>query len=142
MVQCEHHIVEMKVSKTLEISQENSFGNFHHLEGYSLLTGKEFCSFLWLSLPASGHAEPELLFCETVQLNRPSVLLGSGLQMHGYPEWKNKTKHNKTQHRFFISEKVKAPCFSHTEGLNSLKAIATNSCPSINLFLHSGNITL
>lgn len=107
-----------------------------------ILTGIELCSFLWRSLPASGHAEPELLFCETVQLSRQSVLLGSGLQMHEYPEQKNKTRHWVLFCFVFSPEEMLLACFSHTGGFGILKAAETNSCSSVNLFYQGRDVIL
>ena len=124
-----------KFIKCWKGNYENSFSNMPHFRWTLItLTGKGLCSFLWLLLPVSGHVEPEPLFCEKVQLSRQSVLLGSGLQMHGYPGWKNKTKHNKSKHlAFFVQEETTPPCFSHIEVFSTLKATKTNTCPLINL---------
>ena len=80
-----------KFLKLWKENWENSYSNMLPFRGILItLTGKGLCSFLWLLLPVSGHVEPEPLFCEKVQLSRQSVLLGFGLQMHGYPGWKTK----------------------------------------------------
>lgn len=68
----------------------------HHFRGILITLTSKGSALLWSLLPVSGHVEPEPLFCGKVLIEQAVNLLGLGLQCHGYPGWKNKTKHNKS----------------------------------------------